>query len=307
MNKTKQIYIEKFDYPFESVYQIFLKNDIFHQIFINKDYKLKKFLGSDWSIKDSGFIFYGTNNSSAVYSLINIIKNDFIIENKYRITHLNEQELDKDIYIFFTIIKNTSDNTTIVESRLEFDSEIAYEKFQQYFKLPLLKKIIMKIFDKKNLLFNNGQIKNKDFIAINHSFTIKKNYKEAFNFFYNWNNLAKSIKTDKAWKIITEENDKKYKDFYIVINDNVKVHYQVISIEEINDTKIEIVYNKTNNSFPTLNNYIKFIFFNIAKDLCFFLYETHLPINISSSVFQKVSYYLYYCNKKLKDYIENNK
>jgi hypothetical protein len=101
MNKIKQIYIEKFDYPFESVYQIFLKNDIFHQIFINKDYKLKKFLGSDWSIKDSGFIFYGINNSSAVYSLINIIKNDFIIENKYKITHLNEQELDKDIYIFY--------------------------------------------------------------------------------------------------------------------------------------------------------------------------------------------------------------
>ena len=101
MNKIKQIYIEKFDYPFESVYQIFLKNDIFQQIFINKDYKLKKFLGSDWSIKDSGFIFYGTNNSSAAYSLINIIKNDFIIENKYRITHINEQELDKDIYIYF--------------------------------------------------------------------------------------------------------------------------------------------------------------------------------------------------------------
>ena len=303
---NKQIYIEKFDYPFDSVCQIFLKNDIFNQTF-NKDYKLKKFIGSDWSIKDSGFIFYGTNNSSAAYSLINIIKNDFIIENKYKITHLNEQELDNDVFIYFTIIKNTSDNSTIVESRLEFDSEITYEKFQQYFKLHLLKKVNMKIFDKKNLLFNNGLSKNKDFITINHSFTIKKNYKDAFNFFYNWNNLAKSIKADKAWKIITEENTKKYKDFYIIINDNVKVHYQVISIEEINDTKIEIVYNKTNNSFPALNNYIKFSFFDITKDLCFFLYETHLPINISSSIFQTVSYYLYYCNKKTKDYIENNK
>ena len=306
MNKIKQIYIEKYDYPFDSVCQIFLKNDIFNQTF-NKDYKLKKFIGSDWSIKDSGFVFYGTNNSSMVYSLINIIKNDFIIENKYKITHLNEQELDNDIFIYFTIIKNTSDNSTIVESRLEFDSEITYEKFQQYFKLHLLKKVNMKIFDKKNLLFNNGLSKNKDFITINHSFTIKKNYKDAFNFFYNWNNLAKSIKADKAWKIITEKNDKKYKDFYIIINDNVKVHYQVISIEEINDTKIEIVYNKTNNSFPALNNYIKFSFFDITKDLCFFLYETHLPINISSSIFQTVSYYLYYCNKKTKDYIENNK
>ena len=263
MGKTKQIYIEKFDYPFDCVYQVFMKNDIFNQIFINNDYKLKKFIGSDWSIKDSGFIFYGTNNLSVVYSLINIIKNDFIVENKYRITHLNDQELNNDIFIYFTLIKNTSDNTTIVEARIEFDSEISYEKFQQFFELSSLKKIVMKIFNKKNLLFNNGLNKDKDFIAINHSFTIKKNYKEVFIFFYNWNNLAKSIKVDKAWKIITEENDKKYKDFDIIINDNVKVHYQVMSIEEINDTKIEIVYNKTNNSSPALNNYIKFSFFNI--------------------------------------------
>ena len=307
MNKIKQIYIEKFNYPFDSVSQIFLKNDIFDQIFINKDYKIKKFIGSDWSIKDSGFIFYGSNNLSVVYSLINIEKNDFIIENKYKLTHLNEKELINDIYIFFSIIKNTSDNTTIVEIRLEFDSELTLEKFQQYIKLPLLKKIIIKIFDKKNLLFNNGLNKNNAFITINHSFTIKKNYKDAFNFFYNWNNLAKSIKTDKAWKIIAEENDKKYKDFDIIINDNIKVHYQVISIEKLDDTKIEIVYSKTTNSFPALNNYIKFSFFKISKDLCFFLYETHLPINISSSIFQTVSYYLYYCNKKSKDYIENNK
>ena len=97
--------------------------------------------------------------------------------------------------------------------------------------------------------------------------------------------MAKSIKTDKAWKIKSEENDKKYKDFDIIINENIKVHYHVISIEEINEEKIEIIYNKTINSFPALNNYIKFSFFNISKQLCFFLYETHLPINISASIY----------------------
>ena len=42
---------------------------------------------------------------------------------------------------------------------------------------------------------------------------------------------------------------KKYKDFDIIINVNIKIHYHVISIEEINDEKIEIIYNKTINSF----------------------------------------------------------
>ena len=140
MKIIKQIYIEKFDYPFDSVSQIFLKNDIFDRVFINKDYKIKKFIGSDWSIKDSGFIFYGSNNLSVVYSLINIEKNDFIIENKYKITHLNENELISDIYIFFSIIKNTSDNTTIVDSRLEFDSEITYKNFNNILNYLYLKK-----------------------------------------------------------------------------------------------------------------------------------------------------------------------
>ena len=83
--------------------------------------------------------------------------------------------------------------------------------------------------------------------------------------------MAKSIKADKSWKIIREENDKKYNDFDIIINDNIKVHYHIISIDEVKDEKIEIVYNKTNNSsLPALNSFIKFSFFNITKDLCFF-------------------------------------
>ena len=118
--------------------------------------------------------------------------------------------------------------------------------------------------------------------------------------------MAKSIKADKAWKIISEENAQKYKDFYIIINENIKVHYHVISIDEVNNEKIEILYNKTTNSSPALNNFIKFSFFNIAKSICFFLYETHLPTNISASIYQTVSYYVYYCNKKAKNNMENN-
>lgn len=59
------------------------------------------------------------------------------------------------------------------------------------------------------------------------------------------------------------------------------------------------------NYVPALNNFIKFTFFHIDKDLTLFLYETHLPFNIVSSIYQTVSYYLFYCNYQSRKYIEN--
>jgi hypothetical protein len=46
-------------------------------------------------------------------------------------------------------------------------------------------------------------------------------------------------------------------------------------------------------------------FFNVDKDLCLFLYETHLPFNINSSIYQTVSNYLFYCNYQSRKYIEH--
>ena len=304
--KTKQVHIEKLDYPFDSINKFFLKGPTFEYICDNEEFSIKKFIGSDWSIKDSGFIFYCPNNLSFCFTFTNVEQNDFSIIRKYKITHVNEAKCKYEIYYLFSLISNTTDNTTIVECRLEYEPCLESKEFEKYLNLPFVQKILKKIFQKYNSIFLERLNKNNDIIILNHSFIIKKNYKEAFNFFYNWNNMAKSIKADKAWKIISEENNKKYKDFYIIINENIKVLYHVISIEEVNDEKIEIVYSKTNNSSPSLNNYIKFSFFNIAKNICFFLYETHLPINISSSIYQTVSYYVYYCNKKSKHYIENN-
>ena len=306
--RTKQLYIEKLDYPFESINQLFFKDNPFEQICKNEDWKIKKFIGSDWSIRDSGFIFYGPNNLNIVFFLINIEKNDFIRMNNYLVTHINNEKLKEEIKVISSAIRNTTDNTTVIELRLEYNSDDALNNLEKYVNLSSIKQIISQILSKRNLLLNDGT-NNNDLIIINHSFIIKKNYKEAFSFFYNWNNVAKSIKTDKVWKIVNEndgKNDDNHKDFYIIINENIKIHYHVISIEEKNGEKIEIVYNKTSNSYPSLNNYIKFSFFNISKDICFFLYETHLPINISSSIYQTVSYYVYYCNKKSKNYIESN-
>ena len=304
--KSNQLYIENLTHPFESLKQIVYNEEINEQIFIKDNFKIKKFIGSDWSIKDSGFIFYGPNNLSVVFSIKNIENNDFIYSIKYLISHLNGIEFNKEIYYYNSIIKNTNDNSTIIETRLEYEKDFSLDELEKYINLSLVKKIIKNIYLKIKLIFNEGLKTNKKLI-INHSFIIKKNYKDAFNFFYNWNNMAKSIKADKSWKIITEKNDKKYKDFDIIINDNIKLHYHIISIEEVKNEKIEIIYNKTNNSSsPALNYFIKFSFFSITKDLCFFLYETHLPINISSSIYETISYYVYYCNNKSKRYIENN-
>ena len=122
--------------------------------------------------------------------------------------------------------------------------------------------------------------------------------------------MAKTLKTDKVWKIINEESYKKdnqeYKNFSIIIKDNIKIYYRIISIDETKDEKIEIVYDKSGKNYvPALNNYIKFTFFNIDKNLTLFLYETHLPFNIASSIYQTVSYYLFYCNYQSRKYIEN--
>ena len=66
--KSKQIYIEKIDYIFDSLKQILYDDQINERIFIKDNFKIKKFIGSDWSIKDSGFIFYGPNNINVVFS-----------------------------------------------------------------------------------------------------------------------------------------------------------------------------------------------------------------------------------------------
>lgn len=81
------------------------------------------------------------------------------------------------------------------------------------------------------------------------------------------------MKTDKIWKIINEneeQDNKEYKNYSIIINEKIKIHYRVISIEEKQDEKIEIVYRKTGNSYPALNEYIKLSFLILKKTYVFF-------------------------------------
>ena len=307
--KSKQLYIKKFDCPFDAVKQMMNNEEIINQILNYNDIKIKKFLGSNWLIKDSGFILYYSNIISIGFLLIDIIENDFIYYFKFRITHLNGKELKNENYSIVSLTKNTIDNYPIYENRIEYTSELALKEYENIVKFSISKKILEKIFSNCNSSKNkiNNKINAMKNLIINHSCTIKKNYKDVFNFFYDFNNIVKCLKADKIWKVIQEENDKKYKDTYIIINENNKVLYHVISIDEIKGEKIEIIFDKSNKSFQLLNSTIKFHFFNIEKNLCFFLYETFVPINIPASNYHKISYYAYYCIKTAKKYIEKNK
>ena len=308
---SKQIIIINLKYPFESVHILLFNSDFINKVYENTEYKIKSFIGSDWSIKNSGFSFYGPNGFNIVFVLLSITKNDFIRENNYLLTQINNERLNFGLEAQFSVIKNTSDSTSIVEVRLNYQFDDDLKMFEKYIKISQLKEIYNKIMDSIQILFNQSSGDNKiPKLILNQSFIIKKNYKEAFNFFYNWNNISKALKTDKGWKIVNGENDEKdkkqYKNFYILINSDIKINYRVKSINKVKNEKIEIVYDKSGKNYlPALNNYIKFTFFNINNKLSLFLYETHLPYNISSSLYKTISYYLFYCNNQSKKYIEN--
>ena len=134
-NKTKQIYIHQFEYPFEAIEQILLRSENKFKIFENEDFKIKKFIGSDWVIKESGFIIFFTKNETSVaFALKSIEKNDFIRASRYRITHLNGEEFNDEVEIESSVIKNTIDNTTIIEVRLNFNSDLALSNLEKLFK-----------------------------------------------------------------------------------------------------------------------------------------------------------------------------
>ena len=309
-NNSKQLYITSFDYPLNSVKKLFFKRQTFDLLYKKKECNVKMFIGSDWSIIGSGFQFNGPNDLKVVYTITKIVIGDFEHISKYLVTHVNSQKSDKNIELVLSLISNTSNNSTVIEYRLEYEKESDYDYIIKLIDISLIQKILSKFcFDANDLFkrYNVENINNSEFLKINHSFIIQKNYKEAFNFYYNWENIAKSLQTEDIWKINQVHNENvdnpNHKSFSVNINKNIKILYKIVSLK-YDKNKIEIIYNKTANSFPALNAYIKMEFINLSKDTCFFLYETHLPININSSLFNTISNYLYYCNKKSKNYFE---
>ena len=182
--KTQQIFIKNLSYPYESVHILFFDSDFIKKIFEDSDYKIKLFIGSDWSIKNSGFSFFGPNGFNSVFELSNIINNDFIRQNTFKVSQINGEKINAELDFEFSVINNTYDNTSIVELRINYKSDEDINILEKYIKIPYIKEIIKEITSKIETLFTKSPKEEKaPKTIINHSFIIKKNYKDAFNFF----------------------------------------------------------------------------------------------------------------------------
>lgn len=300
LSKTKQLYIRKFNYPMETINYLCCNDDALTNI------KLKKFIGSDWDIKGSGYLWTGQNNLSSVFTIEGLDQNDFNINKYFIVSYLNNVKLKNKIILEFSLFRNTYDNTTIADFRIKYEKDDALEEIGKISPIQKYQKVfeiycndLLNIFKETN---------NKSNIILNHSFTIKTNYVNAFNFTSDLKNTAKILNTDKVWDIQCdkrEEGKQIYFDFIITINQNVVIKYKAVKINKIKNKQIEIEYKKSCNSVPAMNEYMKYYVCNISKDLCYFLFQTSLPINISSFIFNTVSNYINYCNKKTKKVIEN--
>ena len=122
--KTKQIHILNLNYPFESVHMLLFESELIKKTYPNTDYKLKLFIGSNWSIKNSGFSLYGPDNVNIAFELKNITKNDFVRENVYSITYINDINVNLNLEFISSLYNNTSNGNSIIECRVDYASDV---------------------------------------------------------------------------------------------------------------------------------------------------------------------------------------
>lgn len=299
-SKTKQLYVRNFDYPLETINYMSCDENALSNI------KLKKFIGSDWGVKGSGYLWTGPNNLSAVFIIEGVDQSDFSVNKYFTVSYLNNTKLKNKVILETSLFRVTFDNSTIVDFRINYETDDALEEIEKISPLQQYQKIfeiycndLFRIFKETN---------NMSDIILNNSYTIKTNYINAFNFTSDLKNTAKYLNTDKVWNIQCdkrEEDNQTYIDFIITVNEKVVIKYTAVKINKIENKQIEIEYKKSCNSFPAMNEYMKFLAVNISKDLCYFLFQTSLPIYISSYNLNRISDYVNYCNKRAKKAIEH--
>ena len=124
---SNQLYITTFNYPMNSVKTLLFKNQTFDSLYKNKEFSIKMFIGSDWSIVGSGFSFFGPNDLKIVYIVSGIEIDDFETINKFSITYINSQKNEKNVAIVLNLISNTSNNSTVIEYRLEYENKSDFD------------------------------------------------------------------------------------------------------------------------------------------------------------------------------------
>ena len=147
---TMQICIFQFDHPYESMQELLSKSETLEAVCSKEEFKIKKFIGSDWLIEDSGFIFFGPNDLKVTFTIKSLEKNNFNRITHYHITYLDEKIYNNKLEVVASLIRNTTENNTIMELRINYHSKQDLENLEKYVNLSLVKIYIMQIYKRIN-------------------------------------------------------------------------------------------------------------------------------------------------------------
>ena len=293
-----QIYIVNLEFPFTVIESIFSKSKLIMEILESPIVKIKKFLGSDFNINGSGFLFNGKYNSkiSVEYSFKDF--ENFKKSLNFKILNINDCCIKENISVELNLYKNTNDDSTILEFCFNKFNDSDCTKWVRDKLLELeIKKYFQNLCIRLKNYISNSSSRN---INIYHSLLINNNYEDTYKIFKDFNNTAKVLGTDKIWEIKLINNS----TYSVNMNNGVSVDYNIIEIKNINEAKT-LLYHKFKDNIPALNEWNKVDFYKISKNKCLLIYETKIPENLSSCLYNTVYTFTLYVLKKLKKYIES--
>ena len=299
-NLSSQILIQAFDYPFEIIESIFKNTKLIKDFFYSSIFKVKRFLGSDINIDGSGYLWQGKNkNSFSVESSTKSISN-FTKSYIFRIMYINELMIKEHIFIEINIYKNTHDKSTLIEFCFSYKYNNNYINWIKETLLNYGIKDYLKIgFENLNKYLRNSS----EFITIYHSLLINKDYKSAYKIFRDFYATAKALGTDKLWDIKYENNSL----YSVNMKNGIYIDYHIYKEEENDNKSKSIFYHKFKDDIPSLNEWIKGIFYNISKDKCFLVHETKIPLKINSNLHDTIYNFTFYVLKKWRTFVESQR
>ena len=301
--KYFQIHIANLEFPFIVIESIFLNSKILKEIFESPIVKIKYYIGSDFNIDGSGFLFQGINNSTISVECTSKYMTNFMKSYFFKILNINGLHITENIGIEINIYKNSNNNTTIIE--FSIGGEYNNNDYTKWVRDKLLELKIKKYFEYisnriENYILNENNISNIRFTKMYHSILINVNYKIACKYSKDFNNIARAIGADKFWDI-----KKNNLTFSVNMKNGVSVDYKIYKeIENVDESK-SLIYHKYKDGRPALNEWTKFDFFNIGKDICLLIHETKIPENINSFIYITINDFTIYLLKKIKIFIES--
>jgi hypothetical protein len=291
------------EFPFIVIESIFLNSKILKEIFESPIVKIKYYIGSDFNIDGSGFLFQGINNSTISVECTSKYMTNFMKSYFFKILNINGLHITENIGIEINIYKNSNNNTTIIE--FSIGGEYNNNDYTKWVRDKLLELKIKKYFEYisnriENYILNENNISNIRFTKMYHSILINVNYKIACKYSKDFNNIARAIGADKFWDI-----KKNNLTFSVNMKNGVSVDYKIYKEFENVDESKSLIYHKYKDGRPALNEWTKFDFFNIGKDICLLIHETKIPENINSFIYITINDFTIYLLKKIKIFIES--